>query len=415
MRQYYKEARKRKHAPARNIGTPALKKSLLPGLRPLVTLPLSGESMQRLSDQYALPCVLMRGGTSKGPFIKLEDLPSDPRARDLSLLRLMGALEPRRIDGIGGIDSLTNKVAIISKSERPGIDVDYLFAQICVHKNTIDYSVNCGNMVSAVGPYAIDQGLVAAQDGETRVSIHNVNTNKQIIATIQTPGGRVMYQGDAAIDGVSGSAAPVWLDWVDVAGSKTGALLPTGRLVDVFDGVRVSCVDAAVPMAIAAASDFGLTGHETADDINRNQPLLDRVEKIRQLAGRAMGLGDVSRLEMPKITLVGNPKGRGTIVARYFMPYTCHTSFAVTGAICIGAAAVLPGTIAHDASAVSANRERVLIEHPSGLMEVMIDVAGASTPEVSIRSAKLLRTARRLFAGEVYFPVDTLSQVRQAG
>lgn len=365
--------------------------------------------MQRLSDQYALACVLMRGGTSKGPFIKLEDLPSDPRARDLSLLRLMGALEPRRIDGIGGIDSLTNKVAIISKSKRPGIDVDYLFAQICVHKNTIDYSVNCGNMVSAVGPYAIDMGLVAAQDGETQVSIYNVNTDKQIIATIQTPGGRVTYQGDAAIDGVSGTAAPIWLDWIDVAGSKTGALLPTGRLVDAFDGVRVSCVDAAVPMAIAAATEFGLTGHETADEINRNQPLLDRVEKIRQLAGRAMGLGDVSRLEMPKITLVGKPKGSGTIVARYFMPYTCHTSFAVTGAICIGAAAVLPGTTAHEASVASANPERVVIEHPSGLMEVKIDVAGAGTPEVSIRSAKLLRTARRLFAGEVYFPVDTLS------
>ncbi|HEY9281017.1 MAG TPA: 4-oxalomesaconate tautomerase [Eoetvoesiella sp.] len=365
--------------------------------------------MERLSDQFSMTCVLMRGGTSKGPFIRLEDLPADPQARDRCLLRLMGALEPRRIDGIGGVDSLTNKVAIISKSLRPGIDVDYLFGQICVHKNTIDYSVNCGNMVSAVGPYAIDEGLVAAQNGETQVRIYNVNTNKQITATVQTPGGTVAYQGDAVIDGVSGTAAPVWLDWLDIVGSKTGALLPTGQVVNVFDGIRVSCVDAAVPMAIAAASEFGLTGYETTDEINGNQPLLDRVEKIRQLAGMAMGLGDVSRLEMPKITLVSKPKGSGTIAARYFMPYTCHTSFAVTGAICLGAAAVLPGTVAHEVSTVATARERVVVEHPSGQMEVMMGVHGHGTPKVSVSSAKLLRTARRLLAGEVYFPVDTLS------
>lgn len=364
--------------------------------------------MRKLSDQYAINCVVMRGGTSKGPFFRLEDLPEDPGARDAALLRLMGALEPRRIDGIGGVDSLTNKVAIISKSARPGIDVDYLFAQICVHKNTIDYSVNCGNMISAVGPYAIDEGIVLARNGQTPVSIYNVNTGKQVIATVQTPGGIVAYRGDAAIDGVAGTAAPVWLDWIDVAGSKTGSLLPTMKPVDVFDGIRVSCVDAAVPMAIAAASDFGLTGHESADEINRNQALLDQVERVRCIAGRAMGLGDVAKLEMPKLTLVAAPATDGTITARYFMPYTCHTAFAVTGAICVGAAAMLPGTVAHDVNTPGSTPNRVVIEHPSGRIEVMIDVDHAGTSAVAIRSAKLLRTARRLVAGDVYFPDDIL-------
>jgi 2-methylaconitate cis-trans-isomerase PrpF len=347
----------------------------------------------------------MRGGTSKGPFFRSQDLPSDPFARDRALLRLMGALEPRRIDGIGGIDSLTNKVAIISPSDRPGIDVDYLFAQICVHKNTIDYSVNCGNMISAVGPYAIDEGLVAAQEGETVVRIYNVNTGKKVVATVQTPNGGVVYQGDAAIDGVAGTAAPVWLDWIDVAGSKTGSLLPTGKTVDVFSGIRVSCIDAAVPMAIAAAADFGLTGHETAEQINDDAALLARVEQIRQIAGRAMGLGDVSKLEMPKLVLVAPPAKGGTIAARYFMPYTCHTAFAVTGAVCLGAAAVLPGSVA--AAVRDGSGTRVVIEHPSGQMEVMIEADLANGPVPTIQSAKLLRTARRLFAGDVYFPIET--------
>jgi 4-oxalomesaconate tautomerase len=225
---------------------------------------------------------------------------------------------------------------------------------------------------------------------------------------VQTPGGGVAYQGNAAIDGVAGTAAPVWLDWIDVAGSKTGVLLPTMKAADVFDGIRVSCVDAAVPMAIAAAEDFGLTGHETAEQINSNQVLLDQVEKIRQIAGRAMGLGDVSRLEMPKITLVAKPQGEGTVAARYFMPYTCHTSFAVTGAICLGAAAMLPGSVAHTANLAGANPTQVVIEHPSGRMEVKIEIENAGTQQVSIKSAKLLRTARRLLAGDVYFPTTAI-------
>ncbi|GAA0519201.1 4-oxalomesaconate tautomerase [Pigmentiphaga daeguensis] len=363
--------------------------------------------MQTFSDQLGLRCVLMRGGTSKGPFFLAEDLPPAGARRDAALLRLMGALEPRRIDGIGGIDSLTNKVAIISRSARPGVDVDYLFAQICVHKNTIDYSVNCGNMLAAVGPFAIDEGLVKAAAGaSTDVAIFNVNTGKRIVATVRTRAGRAVYAGEAAIDGVAGTAAPVWLRFCDVAGAKTGKLLPTGQAVETLEGVRVSCVDAAVPMAIVEAAELGMTGYETADEINARDDLLARVERVRCAAGRAMGLGDVSRLEMPKLVTVARPVGGGTINARYFMPYTCHTSFAVTGAVCLAAAVQVPGSVAARI-ADRAEAGEVAIEHPAGTLRVGID-ASQGAAGIEIRSASLLRTARRLYAGTVYFPEATL-------
>ena len=362
--------------------------------------------MQTFSDQLGLRCVLMRGGTSKGPFFLADDLPPAGARRDAALLRLMGALEPRRIDGIGGIDSLTNKVAIISRSTRPGVDVDYLFGQICVHKNTIDYSVNCGNML-AVGPFAIDEELVKAAAGaSTEVAIFNVNTGKRIVATVRTRDGRAVYAGEAVIDGVAGSAAPVWLRFCDVAGAKTGELLPTGQAIETLEGVRVSCVDAAVPMAIVEAAELGMTGYETADEINARDDLLARVERVRCAAGRAMGLGDVSRLEMPKLVTVARPVAGGTISARYFMPYTCHTSFAVTGAVCLAAAVRVPGSVAERIAAPGVGSE-VAIEHPAGTLRVGIDASqGAAGTE--IRSASLLRTARRLYAGTVYFPEATL-------
>jgi 4-oxalomesaconate tautomerase len=359
--------------------------------------------MTLVSDQVAIPCVFMRGGTSKGPFFHLADLPADEATRSAVLLRLMGALEPRRIDGIGGVDNPTNKVAIISRSRQPGVDVDYLFAQICVHKNTVDYSVNCGNMLAGVGPFAIDEGLVAATGAETTVRILNVNTGKRIDATVKTAEGRARYQGEAAIDGVPGTAAPVWLDFRDSAGAKTGRLLPTGAVLDEIDGIPISCVDAAVPMAIARAADFGLTGHEDAETINANQPLLDRIETLRRAAGALMGLGDVSKLEMPKFALVAAPRdGRTEITARYFMPFTCHAAFAVTGAICLAAAAKVPGSVAH-AVAEASETGTFTIAHPQGTIAVSVD-ADIGAEGVVLRSARLLRTARRMFAGEVYVP-----------
>ncbi|MET4578137.1 4-oxalomesaconate tautomerase [Ottowia thiooxydans] len=370
--------------------------------------------VSRESDQYKVRCVLMRGGTSKGPFFLDEDLPPPGAERDLLLLRVMGALEPRRIDGIGGIDSLTNKVAIISRSSREGVDVDYLFGQICVHKNTIDYSVNCGNMLSAVGPFAVDSGLVQPGEDITRVRIFNVNTGKRIDEQVVTLNGKASYQGDARIDGVHGSAAPVLVEFLDVEGSKTGALLPTGRAIDIVDGVRISCVDAAVPMAIVLASDLGISGHESAEALNANTVLCARVEELRCKAGALMGLGDVSRLEMPKLTLVAAPRQGGVITGRYFMPYTCHTSFAVTGAVCLGAACLIPGTVTNDllrdvGGAPSGGD--LSIEHPAGLIHVKVKMRSGSAGQLHVASAALVRTARRLFAGEVYLPVEALSEL----
>lgn len=366
--------------------------------------------MHRFSDQFGLPCVVMRGGTSKGPFFLAADLPPPGADRDRVLLRVLGALEPRRIDGIGGPDPLVNKVAIISPSLRADTDVDYLFAQICVHKNTVDYNVNCGNMLAAVGPYAIDQGLVAATGPSTRVRIFNVNTGKRIVATVPTANGLTVYQGEARIDGVPGHAAPIWLRFEDMAGAKTGRLLPTGNLVDRFGGLDVSCVDAAVPMAIVAAEALGLTGHETAEAINADAALLARVEALRCEAGRAMGLGDVSRSEMPKLTLVAPPAGQATLAGRYFMPYTCHAAYAVTGAVCLGVAASLSGTVAHRYAGAATGPIR--IEHPQGHIDVDVE-RGAGEP-ADIRAASLLRTARRLYAGTVYIPDQTLSALPAA-
>jgi 4-oxalomesaconate tautomerase len=364
------------------------------------------------ADQYAIPCVFMRGGTSKGPFFHAHDLPPQGPTRDKLLLRLMGALEPRRIDGLGGVDSLTNKIAIISKSSRPGIDVDYLFGQICVHKNTIDYSVNCGNMLAAVGPFSIDTGLVQGGDGETIVRIHNVNTGKDIHATVRTANGKTVYGGDARIDGVAGSAAPVWLDFKAIEGAKTGKLLPTGRARDVIRGLSVSCVDAAVPMVIAYASDFGLTGHESAQEINQNESLLKDLEQLRQDGGRLMGLGDVAKLEMPKLTLVAPPRTpQGNLAARYLMPYTCHTALAVTGAVCLGAAVNIPGSVARDVARPHDVPSDLVIEHPSGQLSVSVTTRRRDDGTIVVESARLLRTARRLMSGSVYVPIGFEDQV----
>lgn len=359
--------------------------------------------MQQFSDQIGLPCVLMRGGTSKGPFFLDSDLPPAGEERDRILLRVLGALEPRRIDGIGGPDPLVNKIAIISPSQHEDADVDYLFAQVCIHKNTIDYNVNCGNMLAAVGPYAIDQGLVAATGATTTVRIFNVNTGKRIVAQVQTHDGQVVYQGEAAIDGVPGCAAPVWLRFENMAGAKTGKLLPTGNVLDVMNGMEVSCVDASVPMAIVAAEAFGLTGHEPAEIINADADLLKRVEELRCVAGRAMGLGDVSRSEMPKLAIVAAPAHRGSISARYFMPYTCHSGFAVTGAVCLGVASFLEGSVAHRVARIQDGK--VSIEHPLGTIDVDVERTRASAGDTqNIRSVSLLRTARRMFSGIVYIP-----------
>ncbi|VCU71033.1 4-oxalomesaconate tautomerase [Pigmentiphaga humi] len=355
--------------------------------------------------QIKIPSVMMRGGTSRGPFFLASDLPEDPAARDQVLLAAMGSPHDYQVDGIGGATPFTSKVAIISPSKRPGIDVDYLFAQVLVKERMVDTKPNCGNILGAVGPFAIEAGLVAPSAGETVVRIFNVNTSAQVEAIVQTPDGQVTYEGDAAIDGVPGTAAPVKLNFQSAIGSVTGKLLPTGRPLDVIDGIEVSCVDVAMPMVLFSATQLGKTGHESAEELDADTALIARMEAIRRKAGELMGLGDVSGSVVPKIGLLAEPRHGGTISSRYFVPYSCHRAHAVTGALCVASACAVPGTIAARLSGLSAAPPQgvVSIEHPSGTIAIDLDVdlAGANP---AIRRAALIRTARRLFEGNVLVP-----------
>ncbi len=354
-----------------------------------------------MTKQRAIPCVLMRGGTSKAPYFKLSDLPANEKARDAVLLAAMGSPDPMQINGIGGAQAVTSKVAIISPSPLEGIDVDYLFAQVSIDKEIVDTSPSCGNILSGVGPFAIDEGLVEAQDGETLVRIRNVNTDSRIDAVVKTPGGIVEYEGEAAIDGVPGTAAPIMLRFMGVDGSKTGSILPTGKPIDQINGIDVTCMDVAMPMVMMRARDFGLNGNETKAELDSMEDLIERLESIRLKAGELMGLGDVSGKVIPKIGLLSEPRNGGSITSRYFVPQTCHPTHAVTGAQCVATCAVMKGTIAEGISNVQRTAvENIIIEHPSGQIEVELSVKGHSA-NLIFNYAGILRTARRIFQGEI--------------
>ncbi|MBT6095708.1 MAG: 4-oxalomesaconate tautomerase [Rhodospirillaceae bacterium] len=354
--------------------------------------------------QRAIPCLLMRGGTSRGPYFKAEDLPADIGERDRVLLAAMGSPDARQIDGLGGADTLTSKVAIISPSERDGVDINYLFAQVTIDKPIVDTNPSCGNMLSGVGPAALELGMMQAQDGETPVVIFNENTSSRIEAVIQTPGGHVCYDGDARIDGVPGTAAPIVMNFMDVVGSKTGAFFPTGNPVDVIDGVDVSCVDVAMPMIHMRASDFGITGHESRAELDANTALIERVEPIRRKAGELMGFGDVTDMVVPKVGLLAAPGAGGDICSRYYTPLKLHATHAVTGAVCVASAASVPGTLAYSLATPSHENPRdFVIEHPSGQIEVRIETSGEGASTDVVR-AGILRTARLIMRGEVMVP-----------
>jgi 2-methylaconitate cis-trans-isomerase PrpF len=350
-----------------------------------------------VDDLIRIPCVLMRGGTSKGPYFIASDLPTQIEARDRVLVSAMGAGNLLEIDGIGGGHPLTSKVAIVSPSRVPGADVDYLFAQVRVEQRLVDTSPNCGNMIAGVGPFAIEAGMVSAQDGETRVRIFNVNTGKLIEAKVATPGRQVVYDGNASIDGVPGTAAPIHLAFLGAAGSKTGKLLPTGRPLDRVNGIEVSCVDAAMPVVLIRASDLGKTGYETPAEFSADREFMRRLEALRIEAGKLMGIPDAADRVIPKPVLIAPPANGGTISARYFMPHSCHAALAITGSVAVATAAVTPGTLAHAMVGDHALPVMFAIEHPSGRLEVTLD----HHPDYVEPAAYVVRTARRLFEGHV--------------
>ena len=340
----------------------------------------------------------MRGGTSKGGFFLADDLPADKAERDAMLLRIMGSPDPRQIDGLGGADPLTSKVAVVRKSDRPDADVDYLFLQVFVDQAVVTDSQNCGNILAAVGPFAIERGLVEARDGETTVRVFMENTGQYATATVQTPEGRVTYAGEARIDGVPGEAAPVSIIFQDTAGSSCGALLPTGNAVDRIDGADVTLIDNGMPCVILRAADFGITGHEAPKDLDANEELKGRVEAIRLKAGPLMNLGDVSEKSVPKMTLVSAPEN-GCISTRSFIPHRCHAAIGVLGAVSVGTACLLSGGPAGELADVPAGNPKMLsIEHPTGEFSVVATL----DDDGNLLSAGVLRTARKLFDGFVF-------------
>jgi len=348
--------------------------------------------------QARIPCMLIRGGTSKGAYFLAEDLPADSTIRDNVLLAAMGSPDVRQIDGIGGADSLTSKVAIIRRSRQPGVDVDYLFAQVAVGEARVDYGQNCGNILAGVGPFAIERGLVAIQGEQTAVRIFMENTGQTATAIIQTPDDAVNYDGDMRIDGVPGTAAPVVVEFDDIAGSSCGALLPTGNAVDLLDGVEVTCIDNGMPVVVIRAADLGCTGYESCAALDANTELKRRIESIRLEAGRRMNLGDVTHRTVPKMVLVAPAVNGGAISSRSFIPHKCHVSIGVFGAVSVASACLIKDTVAEGlAHTTDLDEQQLSVEHPSGEFSVRLRLANGQ-----LARCGLVGTARLLFDGQVY-------------
>ena len=317
----------------------------------------------------------MRGGTSKGGYFLKDDLPADPAQRDAFLLAVMGSPDPVQIDGMGGADPLTSKVAVVSRSERPGIDIDYLFLQVFVDQAIVTDAQNCGNILAGVGPFAIERGLVAATGDETRVAIFMENTGQVAVATVQTPGGRVTYAGNAAIDGVPGTHAPIPTEFRDTAGSSCGALLPSGHAVDVVNGVPVTLIDNGMPCVVMKAEDVGITGYEDRDWLDANVELKARIEAIRLAVGETMNLGDVREKSVPKMMLVAPPRAGGAVCVRSFIPHRAHATIGVLGAVSVATACLIPGSPAAEVAVVPAGSRKTLsVEHPTGEMSCMLEL-----------------------------------------
>lgn len=353
--------------------------------------------------QTAIPYLFMRGGTSRGPYFNRAHLPEDLETLAQVLIGVLGSGHPLNIDGIGGGAAVTTKVAMLSPSDDAWADVDYFFAQVSVEDRLVDFKPTCGNILSGVGPAALEMGLLAPTGDLTEVKIRAVNTGARVLARIQTPGGVLSYDGDTEIAGVPGTGAPVALNFMGVVGSSTGAFLPTGNLRDSFDGIEVTCMDVAMPMVIARAADFGLSGYESAAELDANRDFFARMEALRLKAGAAMGMGDVSKSVTPKFGLLASARAGGTIATRYFMPWNTHPSMAVTGSQCLASCALTPGSVADGLLERPAQGPAdVVLEHASGTIEVLVDYDMAEG--FALKSAGLLRTARKLADGRVYVP-----------
>jgi len=359
-----------------------------------------------MSDQLKIPCIFMRGGTSRGPYFIKSDLPDDIPTRDKVLLAAMGSPDNRQIDGLGGADPVKSKVAIVSKSDEAGVDVNYHFAQVKIDEPIVDTKPSCGNMLIGVGPFSIERGLVEAQDGLTKVVIRDVNTGMKIEETVRTPNKIVSYEGDLKIDGVPNPGSPVDLSFLEVIGSKTKKLFPTGNKIDKINGIECSMVDSAMPVLFFRASDFGVTGNESHTELNQKQDLIDKMNKIRIEVGKRIGFGDVSKSVIPKVALLSKAD-KGSIKSRYFMPWQCHNAYAITGTICLATAAKSKGTICNEYYDDFSDEGFFEIEHPTGISKVKVKVTREGEEIVDL-VATTTRHARLIMSGEVHIQKSLL-------
>jgi len=359
-----------------------------------------------MSDQLKIPCIFMRGGTSRGPYFIKSDLPDDIPTRDKVLLATMGSPDNRQIDGLGGADPVKSKVAIVSKSDEAGVDVNYHFAQVKIDEPIVDTKPSCGNMLIGVGPFSIERGLVEAQDGLTKVVIRDVNTGMKIEETVRTPNKIVSYEGDLKIDGVPNPGSPVDLSFLEVIGSKTKKLFPTGNKIDKINGMECSMVDSAMPVLFFRASDFGVTGNESHIELNQKQDLIDKMNEIRIEVGKRIGFGDVSKSVIPKVALLSKAD-KGSIKSRYFMPWQCHNAYAITGTICLATAAKSKGTICNEYYDDFSDEGFFEIEHPTGISKVKVKVTREGEEIVDL-VATTTRHARLIMSGEVHIQKSLL-------
>ena len=364
-----------------------------------------------MTDQLEISAVFMRGGTSRGLLFHKDDLPSDKDLLSEYLLKIMGSPDLRQINGIGGGTSVTSKVCIISRSLENEVDIDYLFAQVEVDRAYVDFEPTCGNMLSAVGPFAIEEGLIKPHNGQTKVSVRSINTGLLVNLLVPTPNSKVVYKGDFKIDGVPSTGAPILLKFLELEGVNTGKLFPTNEFINKIDGINVTCMDLGNPIVLALANDFLIRGDETFEELNTNKALFKKIEKVRKIAAIKMGMGDVSGKVLPKFALLSRSNNLGNIRSRYFTPYSCHQTHAVTGSLCVASSCFIPSTIAHSLFEIGKEKKlSVNIEHPMGEIKCLVDLKKDFNKNLIIKSnlinsCGVYRTSRKIMKGFVYVPL----------
>jgi 4-oxalomesaconate tautomerase len=355
--------------------------------------------------QISIPCSIIRGGTSRGLYFDASDLSTDPAERDRVLLAVIGGPDALQVDGVGGGHPLTNKIAVVGPSSRPDADVDYLFLQAVPERQQLSDAQNCGNLLAGVGPFVIESGMLGASDPETRIRVYMRNSDSLCELVVQTPGGIVQVSGDTAIDGVPGTGAPIVCNYADTAGSATGKLLPTGKLIDVVDGLPATFIDNGMPVVILQAADLDCSGYESPEELERNEDLKRRLEAVRLRLGVLAGLGDVSANSIPKICLVAPPQDGGVISTRMLIPHRCHRSIGVLAAVSVATACLLDGSVPFPVAARRDGDQKLMdIEHPGGSLSVRLETGLRPNGAIEVHRAGIVRTARVLMRGEARVP-----------